>query len=212
MIQLENVIPEPLVGQINPQSGIWNTTVLFEKGKRYRISAKSGKGKSTLVSILYGLRSDYSGKVTWNNADISAFKPLKWAEIRQQQTGIVFQDLRLFLNRTVEENIAIKANLSAQNFMPEAKIMAEKLGISSLWNRSCHTLSYGERQRLAIIRALVQPFSVLMLDEPFSHLDDDNIKIASEILVTECNKRQAGFIITTLGHNYFMEYDQVIPL
>ena len=74
------------------------------------------------------------------------------------------------------------------------------------------TLSLGQRQRAAVIRALCQPFSFLLLDEPFSHLDNSNIKIIVEILNKELEERQAAVIITALDDLPFFEFDKTINL
>ena len=73
-------------------------------------------------------------------------------------------------------------------------------------------MSYGQRQRVAIIRALCQPFEFLLMDEPFSHLDDANIKIASNLIKEELKMQQAGFLLVSLGERYYFKYDKEIVL
>jgi len=79
-------------------------------------------------------------------------------------------------------------------------------------NQKAHTLSYGQRQRVAIIRALIQPFKLLLLDEPFSHLDKKNIEIAKELIYDACDKNKAVFLLTSLGNTYDMEIQHRIRL
>jgi ABC-type multidrug transport system ATPase subunit len=74
------------------------------------------------------------------------------------------------------------------------------------------TLSLGQRQRVAIIRALCQPFDFLLMDEPFSHLDDDNIAILTELIGSEVEKQKAGMILTSLGSEYNFTYDTIYQL
>jgi putative ABC transport system ATP-binding protein len=77
--------------------------------------------------------------------------------------------------------------------------MAQRLGIASKLLQNAGMCSYGERQRIAIIRALQQPFDFLILDEPFSHLDEANAKKAMELILEEVDKRQAGLIMADLA-------------
>ena len=85
--------------------------------------------------------------------------------------------------------------------------MAEKLKISEILEKKCEKISLGEQQRIAIIRALVQPFDWILLDEPFSNLDPENIKNASSLILEECKKRNAGLIITALKEDEYFSYN-----
>ena len=88
--------------------------------------------------------------------------------------------------------------------------MAQNLGIENLLEKKCGELSYGQRQRVAIIRALSQPFEYLLLDEPFSHLDDENTQKACTLIETALAKNNAGLILVSLGEKYFLKYDKEI--
>ncbi|MFT5385858.1 MAG: putative ABC transport system ATP-binding protein [Saprospiraceae bacterium] len=213
MILLSNVKPDPIFdgGKAN-SSNIWASECVFEKGKHYLITAPSGKGKSTLLHLIYGLRNDYSGKIAINEQAISNFKPDDWSALRQQKLSIVFQDLRLFPNLSALENIELKNDLSAHKSKEEIIAMAEKLGVSDLLNKPCNTLSYGQRQRIAIIRSLCQPFDFLLLDEPFSHLDDDNIDIASSLILKEVEEQKAAMLLVSLGEPFNYSYDRELLL
>ena len=208
MIQLTNVKPEPLFEKgTSVQSDIWNTKCIFKKGKKYLVSAPSGKGKSTLLHIIYGLRNDFNGELLLNEASVETFTLDQWSETRQSSFSIVFQDLRLFPDLTALSNIQLNANLADEVPIEKITEMAGKLGVADLLEKNCGTLSYGQRQRIAIIRALCQPFDFLLLDEPFSHLDDANIQKASELIIAEINKQKAGLILVSLGERYLFEYD-----
>ncbi len=217
MITFKNVKPFPLIENgISATSEIFNTQVQFEKGKKYLVLAPSGKGKSTMLHLMYGLRSDYEGDILLDNKNVKTFTHDDWATIRQKKSAIVFQDLRLFLHLTARENIFIKkdltdtpsshASLAVTN--EEVEMMCEQLGIAPYLNQKCETLSYGQRQRVAIIRALCQPFEMLLLDELFSNLDMENIKIATNLINKACEKNNAGFILVSLGEEYFFNYDK----
>jgi ABC-type lipoprotein export system ATPase subunit len=238
MIQLKKIIPLPLLENgLNPRSEVFNTEgVVFEKGKNYLISAASGKGKSTLIHAIYGLRNDYEGAVFYDNKNLKDLNIEDWAIIRQKKMAVVFQDLRLFLHLTARENIELKLQLSLrfrnsdlgfrQNSTemsnPNSEIAppsvsdlenwAKRLGIAEYLGKTCATLSYGQRQRVAIIRALAQPFDYLLLDEPFSHLDAENIQIATDIIKEACTQQNAGLILVSLGDKYAFNYDKIFQI
>ena len=212
MFQLNNVQPEPIPPALMEQSNIWATNLKIEKGKRYLVTAASGKGKSTFLHAMYGLRKDYSGQLEFDNQDVKRFGLDNWATIRQENIAIVFQDLRLFLNLSGLENIQLKAELTNTKSIEQIKAMARRLGVDTILGQTCGTMSYGQRQRIAIIRALSQPFDVLFLDEPFSHLDEANVRAACELIKEVCEEQKAGFILVSLGESYFLEYDKTLRL
>jgi len=200
MLTLNNLMPDPLRERLSGKSSsVWNCTVQFDPGEWIGIIAPSGTGKTTFVHILYGLRKDYTGSVLLNHADIRLLEPDQMAKVRQQQFSIIFQDLKLFPHLTVRENIELKRILQ-EPYCDADKVtaMAEQLGIAGILNQPAGICSYGEQQRASIIRALVQPFEWLIMDEPFSHLDIDNTKKAVALIADECKQRKAGFIVTNL--------------
>ena len=213
MITLSQVIPHPVKEQGKHRiSQVWNTEVQFEQGLKYLVSAPSGKGKSSLLSIIYGLRFDYDGNVLWQDINIRSFTRNKWADIRQRHVSLLFQDMHLFPNLSAWENLHIKSTLSNKGINKLPMEMAEQLGIAHLLKKATKLLSYGERQRLALIRSLLQPFEFLLLDEPFSNLDDGNTAIAAQLIKTEVAKRGAAIIVADLSHSYDFEYDIVLDL
>lgn len=212
-VQLHDIRPEPLVSTgINPRSDLFATEVNFEPGKSYLIIANSGKGKSTLLHILYGLRSDYSGRVLLDGRGGEQFSPDDWAELRQQKLSIVFQDLRLFPDLTALENIQLNNTLTSHKSEAQIRAMCTRLGIDHLLDQTASTLSYGQRQRVAIVRALCQPFEFLLLDEPFSHLDDTNVRAACELIAEEQERQGAGLLMVSLGEEYYFHYDKRLIL
>jgi putative ABC transport system ATP-binding protein len=90
--------------------------------------------------------------------------------------------------------------------------MAERLGITAVLQQRAGLCSYGEQQRIAIIRSLVQPFDWLIMDEPFSHLDHENISKAAELISEECTKRGAGFLLTDLEEDDHFNYTMKLNL
>lgn len=210
---IENILPNPLKEQKRVgESDIWETTCTLEKGKNYLVTAPSGKGKSTFLHILYGLRKDFMGKVVLADKEIAALSMDDLADLRKDSIAIVFQDLRLFPKLSAMDNILLKSALNSTKTEVEIREMADQLGIHHLLQQSCETLSYGQRQRVAIIRALCQPFDFLLLDEPFSHLDEGNTQAAFALIQTVCKEQKAGFVLVSLGDKYGVQYDKELIL
>lgn len=211
-IVFEQVTPAPLAGVSALASDVWQTQCVFEAGRRYQLTAPSGKGKSTAIHLIYGLRRDYTGRLTLGDKDALTLMPPEWATLRQKTFSIVFQDLRLFLDLTAWENLQVKAALYPEA-APDVTLkpfreMAAELGVTHCLEKKCGVLSYGERQRIAILRALIQPFEWLLLDEPFSHLDAKNIETASRLITQACDNRSAGFILTSLSSDFALQVQQ----
>lgn len=205
-IELTNVIPEPLKGSLNPHSNIWNTKLTFEKGKQYLVDAQSGKGKSTFVQCLYGIRRDYEGSIAIDNKLVKNATQQQLSTWRKSHLSILFQDLRLFLDLTALENIELNMALDKGEYGSKIDYMTNKLQVSHLLDKKSKLLSYGERQRIALIRALAQPFEWILLDEPFSHLDKDNTTACYELILEVCQSNGAGIILTTLGEDSFIDF------
>lgn len=189
------------------ESDVWMTQCIFEKGKYYHIRATSGKGKSTFISCLYGLQKNYKGKIVIDNLDLQSATLNEICDFRTKKISIVFQDLKLFEDHTAFDNVEIKRQQT--QYYPTEMIdeMAVQLGIQNVMQRPIHTLSYGERQRCAILRALIQPFDYLLLDEPFSHLDDENTLKASALIANELRKRNASLLLADLERDQLFPYD-----
>lgn len=199
MITCSFVIPTPLQ-EILPPEAIWNHDIKFVTGQTYQIIAPSGRGKSTLIGLLAGLRGDYSGQIHINNRNTQQFTTQDWANWRTTGASFVFQDLRLFPNLTALQNIQLAQNIS----QPIATIhaieqWADQLQIKHKLMQPCGELSFGQQQRIAILRALAKPFQWLMLDEPFSHLDPNNTQLAWQLILEIAQQRKAGVIITSLN-------------
>ena len=214
MIQLNNIIPMPLRDKLlQRHSDIWNKTVTFNQGEWIKIKAPSGTGKTTFIHSLYSIRTDYEGTVWWNNKVLTTYNTTDLSTLRQQEVSIVFQDLRLFPQLTAKENIEINRVLQ-EPYCKEEVIddMANLLGITHIMHQKAGICSYGEQQRIAIIRALVQPFKWLLMDEPFSHLDEANTIKAAKLITEECSKRNAGFILTDLEDDNHFDYSKKMGL
>lgn len=211
-IELNSVIPEIFTSHNGIISDVWQQEVSFERGKSYLIHAASGTGKSSLCSFLYGQRGDYKGIIRFDGKDIGAFSTERWCEVRNLEISILFQDLRLFGELTAMENVWIKNSIT--NFKSREEIVAlfEELGIGDKLDSRIDRMSYGQQQRVALIRALCQPYSFILLDEPISHLDDKNSDIMRDVILREAKAQGAGIIATSIGKHMNIDYDLCLNL
>jgi putative ABC transport system ATP-binding protein len=211
-ITLQHIMPQTLEGREIDNSGIWKKELVLEKGKHYHIQAPSGSGKTTLANILYGLRNDYTGHLLFDGKKSKNLSIKKWSEIRQNSLSIVFQDLRLLGQFTAWENILLNREQTGMVEPFEIKAWAEKFGIKPFLDKKCKRLSQGEKQRIAILRALSQPFEWLILDEPFSHLDSTNVTNISALIKERLENYNAGLIMLQLAPDTWFNYDKSIKL
>lgn len=207
------VVPEPLAEIQHATDSFWNSgTGVFEQGLVYEIVAPSGKGKTTLLDIIFGRRKDFTGKYFIDETPAEKLTLNQWATIRTHQISYVFQGLRLFKHLTGLENIELKNNLTKHLQRDEIIELAHELNIGDQLHKKAGLMSFGQQQRLSIIRALSQPFEWLLLDEPFSHIDPETSLLAAEIISRTCKKHNAGCIITRLSKEKYIEPDKQIIL
>lgn len=211
-IKLEQVIPTPLLEQDTSQSQVWGTFQVFSGNEWVQVQAPSGKGKSTFIQLIYGNRKDYTGTAYINDVPLAKLSSNQLSALRQQQLSIVFQDLRLFPDFTGWENLLLKLRLTNHYDKSVAEEMAARLGVLGLMSKKCGLMSFGERQRFSIIRSLLQPFEMLLLDEPFSHLDEQNSQKAAALIAEECKKRNAGMLVAGLNADNFFNYTRTTLL
>lgn len=211
-IKLKGVVPEIFASRNDLVSDIWDTDVVIERGKTYLIEAASGTGKSSMCSYLYGQRGDYRGTILFDNEDVSTFSINRWCDIRQQSISILFQDLRLFGELTALENVEIKNRITHHRSLEQIKAWFDELGISDKLDARIDRMSYGQQQRVALIRALCQPYDFILLDEPISHLDDRNSDIMRDIILREAKASGAAVLATSIGKHMNIEYDKILRL
>lgn len=180
--------------------------LVFERGKQYFIRANSGKGKTSALNFIYGSNLNFEGQILYDGKPyLKDITP-----VRQQKISYVFQDFRLFPEISLYENIVLKNRLTNHKTEAEIQEMIDLVHLHHKRNAVLKTLSLGQKQRVAILRALCQPFEFLLMDEPFSHLDDDNIAILTKLIQQEVQKQGAGMILTSLGSEYLFNYDQIL--
>ncbi len=211
-IELKQTLPQVFSGRDSIVSDIWHKEVYFERGKSYLIEAASGTGKSSLCSYIYGYRHDYQGIINFDGMNIKGISSCGWDEIRRNAIAMMFQELRLFGELTASENVMLKNNLTSFRSERQIKEWFEQLDIAEKWSQPVSRMSFGQQQRVAFIRMLCQPSDFLFMDEPVSHLDENNGKIMCSILDEDIRSRGVGIIVTSIGHRLLMNYDSVFRL
>jgi ABC-type lipoprotein export system ATPase subunit len=211
-IQVNNVLPHFISGTDASVSEIWCKKTTFNRGEYYLLSASSGAGKSSLLSFLFGERNDYRGNILFDETIIDTLSSTAWRDIRRNRISLVFQGLRLFPGLTAFENIVLKNRLTHYRTENEIIRLLNYSGLAAKKDEKVARLSFGQQQRVAILRALCQPFDFLFLDEPFSHLDEANIEVLSDLILKELQVRQAGMIICSLGQKYAFNYQHCLKL
>lgn len=211
-IQFQNVVPHVFQSRDNSDSEIWGKDVTFQKGHLYLLESASGRGKSTFCSYLLGYRNDYSGQVLFDGHDTRSLRTSQWTDVRKSHVSLLFQELRLFPELTAWENVEIKNRLTSHTAAETIRRWFDMLGIGDKKDALIGEMSYGQQQRVALMRALVQPYDFIVLDEPISHLDDQNAAIMGEIVMDEARRQGAGVIMTSIGKHIPLNYEKTVRL
>ena len=175
------------------------------------IIGKSGSGKTTLLSIIGGLDNLTKGEISINGNLFSKFKEKDYVNYRNTMIGYIFQDFHLIDELTIYENIKISLDLQNNKDVSLIGEMLEKVGLKGYENRYPNELSGGEKQRIAIARALIKNPRIILADEPTGNLDT---KTTSQVLslLKELSKERL-VIIVSHNLNDAREYaDRIIEL
>ena len=211
-IKISQALPQVFVGEPERHSEVWMQSLVLQKGDFLIIAAESGTGKSSLCSYIYGSRRDYVGTIAFDGRDVADFTIPQWQEIRRTSLAYLPQELALFPELTAMENIRLKNDLTGYASEKQIERWLKDLGIDSRSDFPVGKMSVGQQQRVGIIRAICQPFDFIMLDEPVSHLDEGNNRIAAEIITEEARKQGAGIIATSVGNHLMIEAQKILNL
>lgn len=206
-IRLRQTLPQVFADRDAIASDVWHRDITLHKGKRYLIEAASGTGKSSFCSYIYGYRDDYQGIINFDERNIRSLSVHEWTGLRKHSLSILFQELRIFPELTAIENVLLKNRLTGFKKKKEILALFEATGIADKVNEKAGRLSFGQQQRVAFIRSICQPFDFIFLDEPVSHLDNENSLIMSQLLTEEANRQGAGIIVTSIGKHLELNYD-----
>ncbi len=211
-IEFKSIIPNPLKDSDQANNSVWGTAYEWNSPQKTVLNAVSGKGKSTFIGILSGIRTDFEGDLWIDNKSTKQFSNKSWTELRATSISTVYQDLQLFMDLTILENLQVKNKLTNHFSKQKLTELIDEVGLTAHLSKKCKVLSLGQQQRVAILRALCQPFKVLLMDEPFSHLDKENEIILVRILNRELEANQAGLIMTTLGEKPEIDFNNEITI
>lgn len=211
-IKLRRALPKVFEGEERRTSQVWLTELEFRRGEFTVIAAESGTGKSSLCAYIYGNRNDYLGDIFFNDEDVRGFNIPRWQEIRRRHLAYLPQELSLFPELTAMQNIELKNTLTSHVEQGRIEEWLHELGIDSRAHFPVGKMSIGQQQRVGIIRALCQPFDFILLDEPVSHLDENNNRIAARIVAEEARRQGAGVIATSVGNHLMIEAAEMLSL
>lgn len=211
-ISLLGTAPKVFSDEPLKDSEIWRRDITLRKGKTYQVEASSGGGKSSLCSYIYGARTDYDGIIKFDGIDVSSLGIETWQRLRRDNLAYLPQELMLFPELSALENIRMKNDIGARYDIQRIEKWMIELGIYERRDFPVGKMSVGQQQRVAIIRALCQDFDFLLLDEPVSHLDEENNRKAAVMIAGVAGEKGAGIISTSVGNPLMLESCERIRL
>ena len=186
------------------QTGKDNISVLKDinlttkKKETISIVGESGSGKTSLIMLIGGLERATSGKIFFQDQELTKLNEDQISEIRKKSIGIIFQSFYLIPNYTAVENVSLTLELNKfKNPEKEAKILLERFGLKHRFNNLPSQLSGGEQQRVAIARAIAMKPQLILADEPTGNLDTENSIMISEILFKYVKEEGSSLIMVT---------------
>ena len=176
----------------------------------------SGSGKTTLLNLMAGILTVRSGVVKVGNAPISSLSETNRRLFRLNQIGMIFQDFQLIEYLSVIENIVLPARLAAgrlpnTSISDKAASLLSECGLERYVNRRVTRLSQGERQRVAICRALIMGPQVILADEPTGNLDPQTAGKVLDLLLHQTAAHKATLVMVTHDHSLLDRFQQVVP-
>lgn len=185
------------------------------QGQSTAIIGKSGSGKSTLLHIAGGLDSPSEGKVYCNGTDFSSLDDKRRSELRNLHIGFIFQANLLLEDFNALENVmapALIAGKKASECRERAVSLLEKLELGERLNHLPGQLSGGEKQRVAICRALMNEPEVILADEPTGALDEDNAAEVENLLLDLVKEEGRSLLLVTHNQDFAFKCDNIYML
>jgi putative ABC transport system ATP-binding protein len=175
-----------------------NVSMTADKGQFIVIEGSSGSGKTTLLTLLSGLDHPTSGSVHIHNTNITAVSEDALAPLRNRIFGFVFQSFHLVPSLTALENVTFPAELNRDKEAgPKARDLLARVGMTARQANFPHQLSGGEKQRIAICRALINAPEIIFADEPTGNLDSENSAAILDLLLDLRAEHKAALILVT---------------
>ena len=181
-----------------------NLNLIVEKGDTVAISGQSGSGKSTLLQLLALLDKQSSGSIELNNEIMDDLTSNQKSKIRLNNFGFVYQHHHLLEDLTVYENIALPLKLKGdlQNLDIKVRDLAKSIGLSERLNHLPWKLSGGEKQRVAVARAMINKPEYIFLDEPTGNLDKKNALNIQNLVLELSNNNDVALIVATHDNDF----------
>ena len=208
MIEVKNI--QKSFGDLHVLKGI---NLHVKKGEIVAIIGKSGAGKTTLLQIIGTLDQPDQGQVIINGIDVFALKDKELARFRNHHIGFIFQFHQLLPEFTALENVMIPAMIAGEkDAQPRAEKLLSDLGLSDRMSHKPNELSGGEKQRVAVARAMMMSPDVILADEPSGSLDESNKKELHKLLLELRAKYNQTLIIVTHDKELASICDRVITM
>jgi len=197
LLKLKNVNLKYQTGN-NVIKVLKNIDLETKKNESISIIGESGSGKTSLIMLAGGLEKTTSGKIFFEDQEISKMSEDEVSKIRRKNIGIVFQSFYLIPNYTAVENVALTLELNNLNDpYGKAKELLDRFGLKNRFNNLPSQLSGGEQQRVAIARAIAMKPKLILADEPTGNLDTENSQMIADILFKYIKEEKSSLIIVT---------------
>jgi putative ABC transport system ATP-binding protein len=186
-----------------------------EPGESVALIGPSGSGKTTLLHLIAGVLLPAAGCLMVDGIDVTSLDDASRRDFRIRQIGMVFQEFELLEHLSVLDNILLPYRISpslalTDHVIDRATALAASVDIGDKKQRFTGRLSQGERQRVAVCRALVTEPKLVFADEPTGNLDPNNKWKVLEILLDDCQRRGSTLITVTHDHELLDRFDRVI--
>ena len=189
----------------------------IERGEKVAIVGSSGSGKSTLLQLIAGILVPQLGTVSVLGEQVSVMTDGRRRAFRIAKLGLVFQDFELLEYLNTEENILLEYFIHSQLRLSaavreRARSLATATGVQAYLGRPIQKLSHGERQRVAICRAMLSQPKLILADEPTANLDPSNKQQIVELLVSTAESANASLVVVTHDTEIVSHFDRTVEL
>ncbi|MBN9415277.1 ABC transporter [bacterium SCN 62-11] len=200
ILRAENVVKTYERAGASSVEALRGVTLRVEAGEFVAVTGASGSGKSTLLTVLSGLDLPNAGSIHLDGIDVTQAHEEDLAGLRNRKIGFLFQDFHLVPSLTAWENVAFPAELAGEKTARErARALLERVGLSQRLESFPHQLSGGEKQRVALCRAVINRPALLFADEPTGNLDTRNGQEVVRLLLDL--KAESGSTLVLVTHS-----------
>lgn len=185
----------------------------INSGENVAVVGKSGSGKTSLIMLIAGLEKATSGKIIFEDQDISTYSEDELADLRKRKIGIVFQSFYLIPNYTALENVSLVLEINKiENAQKKSAELLEQFGLKDRLNHFPSQLSGGEQQRVAIARSIILSPKLILADEPSGNLDSENSKLIINLLFKYSKQNNSSLTLVTHDQSIAKECDKIIEI